>query len=88
MNYKKGAAIIVTSTMIASALSCEGHELIAVRPLHYTNENPHDDQRQYEEPSRTTYEFPNSTATANIGYSTFPGDFYSRTIDRKFRIKL
>jgi hypothetical protein len=88
MNYKKPAVIIVTSTMIAAALSCEGHEPIAVGAFHYTNENPHDDQRQYEEPSRTTYEFASSTVTATISHRLFPGDFSLKTIDQRFRIKL
>jgi hypothetical protein len=74
MNYRKPAALILTGSMVVVIWS---HEAI---------ENPHVDQRQYEEPSRLTYEFPNSTVTATISYPLFPGDFYSKTPDPKFRI--
>jgi hypothetical protein len=75
MNYRKPVTWIVVGSMVFAVYTCEALA------------NPHVDTPQYEEPSRTTYEFPNSTATATIGYSAFPGDFYWTEPSSKFRIK-
>ena len=75
MNYRKPVTWIVVGSMAFAVYTCEALA------------NPHVDAPQYEEPPRTTYEFPNSTATATIGYSVLPGDFYSMAVDPKFRIK-
>jgi hypothetical protein len=76
MNYRKPVAWIVIGSMVVAVYTCEALA------------SPHVDTPRHEEPSNTTYEFPNSTATATISYSLFPGDFYSMTTDPKFRIKL
>jgi hypothetical protein len=76
MNYRKPVAFAISGALVLAVYSCEA--LV----------NPHVEHRQHEETPSTTYEFPNSTATATIGYSTFAGDFYLRAIDPKFRIKL
>ncbi len=76
MNYRKPVVWIVTGAMAGVAASVEARE------------NPHVEQRQYEEMPSLTHESPMSTATSAISYSLLPGYFYSKTIDPKFRIKL
>jgi hypothetical protein len=76
MDYRKPVAWIVVGSMVFAVYTCEALA------------NPHVDTPRYEEPSRTTYEFPNSTAIATVGYSGLLGDFYSMMINPKFRIKL
>jgi hypothetical protein len=75
MNYRKPVVWIVTGAMAGVAASVEARE------------NPHVEQRQYEEIPSLTYESPLSTATATISYSLLPGDFYSTEPSPKFRIK-
>jgi hypothetical protein len=75
MNYRKPIIWIVTGAMAGVAASVEARE------------NPHVEQRQYEELPTLTYESPLSTATTTISYSILPDDFFLKTIDPKFRIK-
>jgi hypothetical protein len=55
----KSAPIMITGVMLSGLTVLEGRE-----PHHI-------EQRQYEEPSKLTYEIANSTATANILAPTF-----------------
>lgn len=75
MNYRKPIIWIVTGAMAGVAASVEARE------------NPHVEQRQYEELPTLTYDSPLSTATTTVGYSILPGDFSPRTPELKFRIK-
>jgi hypothetical protein len=75
MNYRKPVVWIITGAMAGAAASVEARE------------NPHVEQRQYEEIPSLTHESPLSTATSTISYSLFSGDFYFPVPDSKFRIK-
>lgn len=75
MNYRKPVVWIVAGAMAGVATSVEARD------------NPHVEQRHYEEIPSLTYESPLSTATFTVSYSLLPGDFYSAVPDSKFRIK-
>lgn len=76
MNYRKPVVWIITGTVAGVAASVEARE------------NPHLEQRQYEELPTLTYESPLSTATSAISYSLLPGDLWSTVPTPKFRIRL
>jgi hypothetical protein len=65
MNYRKPVVWTITGAMAGVAASVEARE------------NPHVEQRQYEELPTLTYESPLSTVTATIPYSLLPGDLWS-----------
>ena len=76
MDYRKPVTFAICGALVFAVYSCEALD------------NPHVEPRQHEQIPSTTYEFPNSTATATISYSLLPGDFYSTEPSPKFRIKL
>jgi len=71
MNTKKTMAWVISGTLVTAEGICEARE------------NPHIEQRQYEEPPRLSYEFPNSTATMTILGSLLPEDFYTTPVRLK-----
>jgi hypothetical protein len=63
MNTSKPITWIVGGALVAGVGICEARE------------NPHVEQRAYEEPPRLTYDLANSTATMSIGHLLLPEDF-------------
>jgi hypothetical protein len=67
MNTRKTMAWVVSGSLVVAV------------GIYEARENPHIEGRQYEEPSRLSYEFPNSTATMTMLGSLLPEDFYAPT---------